>query len=681
MFLKLFAHIIARYLALFLQIFGLLLAATSPGFSRRNTGPGIRRCITSLAILAIVCLCCPIGSAFAEPAGAGASQVASGELDVIIKENFKTGQYKMDYFLRDGSSSQYHQLVFEREPSARLRTGQRVTVRGHAEGRRMAVETLEEERGIEPLPVESLSDAATDERPAVVLMVDLLDAKASTRYTLDQIATTMYTGDPSVDKLYREASRDRLTFPADTDGDGGPDVFGPFTINYNSQTCKYYDWAHAAEHAAQAAGIHLSDYRHRIFVLPRHNDLPQCGWGGIANVGCGSYCRAWIAEGESGMVYAHELGHNLNMAHAGTDPENDGQINNSYGDASDPMGKSRSWHVFNASHIDQMGWYAAYPGSIATVLASGIFDITAIGTDPATSGAPLMLKIARPNGDYLYLSYRQPTGYDASLSSTYTRGVNVHRYKGTGYGATSFIASLTDLGSFYDVGNGITVTQLGRSGDQATVEIGFGCASALPTVNLSPASNTVRPGATATYTVAVTNNDGSGCAPTTFEQTYTGQPIGVLSALSLTLAAGASGSTTLQVTPAGLADADYSLEVRATDMDGAEPQHANPGVGTAAIMVDGTAPSVPTGLSALARGNRVHRVRLRWTGSTDNASGVASYTVYRNGSAIGETTRTRYTDSTAVGGVTTYTVAAKDQAGNLSVPSAGATVTVKVLID
>ncbi len=74
----------------------------------------------------------------------------------------------------------------------------------------------------------------------------------------------------------------------------------------------------AAEDAAQAAGVDLSLYRHRVLVLPRHNDLPDCSWAGVANVGCSSFCRAWIAEGESPMVFAHELGHNLNLAHAGT---------------------------------------------------------------------------------------------------------------------------------------------------------------------------------------------------------------------------------------------------------------------------------------------------------------------------------------------------------------------------
>ncbi|MBK6958288.1 MAG: hypothetical protein IPH22_07755 [Nitrosomonas sp.] len=67
-------------------------------------------------------------------------------------------------------------------------------------------------------------------------------------------------------------------------------------------------------------------------------------------MGCGTFCRAWIA-GTTGMIFAHELGHNLNLAHAGTDPENDSTINNVYGDYSDPMGSSGSnWYLFNAAH-------------------------------------------------------------------------------------------------------------------------------------------------------------------------------------------------------------------------------------------------------------------------------------------------------------------------------------------
>lgn len=236
----------------------------------------------------------------------------------------------------------------------------------------------------------SLADTnVIEECKTVVILVDLTNVKTSFYTTPAQVAGKMFTDARSVDGLYREASLGQLTFPADTNGDGHPDVFGPFSINYDNATCDYYSWAYAAESAAQLAGIDLSLYRHRVFVLP--TSLPACSWNGIANVGCGNFCSAWIV-GSSGAIFAHELGHNLNMAHAGIDPENDSVendsvINNVYGDVSDPMGSAgTSWRLFNVAHIDQMGWYANTPGAVSTITSSGTFNLSALGIDPASSG-------------------------------------------------------------------------------------------------------------------------------------------------------------------------------------------------------------------------------------------------------------------------------------------------------
>ena len=89
---------------------------------------------------------------------------------------------------------------------------------------------------------------------------------------------------------------------------------------------------------------------------------------------------------------------------------------------------------------------------------------------------------------------------------------------------------------------------------------------------------------------------------------------------------------------------------------------------------DVAAPTVPTGLTAasVAEG-----VRLTWTASKDNVA-VAGYLVYRNGVRIASTgTTASYTDTAAPRGTTvTYTVRARDQAGNESGLSAPATITV-----
>jgi hypothetical protein len=90
---------------------------------------------------------------------------------------------------------------------------------------------------------------------------------------------------------------------------------------------------------------------------------------------------------------------------------------------------------------------------------------------------------------------------------------------------------------------------------------------------------------------------------------------------------------------------------------------------------DTTPPTAPTNLTATAAGTQVN---LTWTASTDNV-GIAGYDVLRDGALIGTATSTGYTDTTVSPSTTyTYTVRARDAAGNVSSPSNAATVTTGV---
>ena len=83
-------------------------------------------------------------------------------------------------------------------------------------------------------------------------------------------------------------------------------------------------------------------------------------------------------------------------------------------------------------------------------------------------------------------------------------------------------------------------------------------------------------------------------------------------------------------------------------------------------LVDTTAPSAPSGLARTLSG---FTVRLTWRASTDNV-GVQSYTIYRAGVAVGTSSTLAYTDTTPpLGRTSTYTVRARDAAGNLSAAS------------
>jgi hypothetical protein len=88
---------------------------------------------------------------------------------------------------------------------------------------------------------------------------------------------------------------------------------------------------------------------------------------------------------------------------------------------------------------------------------------------------------------------------------------------------------------------------------------------------------------------------------------------------------------------------------------------------------DTTPPSTPTGLAATSV--TASGVSLAWTASTDNV-GVTSYTVFRNGSAIGTSPTTSFSDTGLAPSTTyTYAVRANDAAGNASAQGAPLSVT------
>jgi chitodextrinase len=93
---------------------------------------------------------------------------------------------------------------------------------------------------------------------------------------------------------------------------------------------------------------------------------------------------------------------------------------------------------------------------------------------------------------------------------------------------------------------------------------------------------------------------------------------------------------------------------------------------------DTTAPSVPSGLNSPSQ--TTTSISLSWTASTDNAggSGVAGYDVFRSGGLVGSPTATSFTDSGLASNTRfSYTVRARDNAGNASAQSTALSVSTK----
>lgn len=131
---------------------------------------------------------------------------------------------------------------------------------------------------------------------------------------------------------------------------------------------------------------------------------------------------------------------------------------------------------------------------------------------------------------------------------------------------------------------------------------------------------------------------------------------------------GTAASCTSPLTYNRLGEGPHTFSVAATVNGQTDPTPA-----TATWIVDLTAPSVPTGLTAAPTAS----VALTWTASTDNV-GVAGYDVFRGGALLASVGLiTTYTDTAVTLGTTySYSVRAKDAAGSLSPLSGNVSATV-----
>ncbi|WP_136669106.1 GEVED domain-containing protein [Flavobacterium sp. H122] len=131
-----------------------------------------------------------------------------------------------------------------------------------------------------------------------------------------------------------------------------------------------------------------------------------------------------------------------------------------------------------------------------------------------------------------------------------------------------------------------------------------------------------------------------------------------------------SASTVLSGLTAGTA---YEAQVRSLCSGGTASAFSSSVNFTTSTATDTIAPTVPTGLAA--SGTTTTSTNLTWTASTDNV-GVTGYDIFQGGTLIGSSTAT----SIVVGSLSpattyTFTVRAKDAAGNFSALSSSVSVT------
>jgi len=525
----------------------------------RNPGEVLRQALSSSARAALA----PELQALVEQ-----EESHEGLLEVLHADGPQGGAYH--YALRN-ASGQRLALHFAADDGPSLLTGTSVRVNGVrveqalALGGSASLEVL----GLPVLP------STFGAHNVLVILLRFLDTPVTTASpAAASVQTWMFgTTGSTVSNFYRENSYQQ-TWLTGT-------VVGPLPLAMTGAACDYTKMATLARQAlTTVGGIVLGQFRHVVYAFPSSG----CQWWGLGSVG-GTPGEVWINGAFSSVVASHELGHNFGLYHSHALECGSVAVGGScstieYGDVFDVMGGGNGPTHFNAVQKDLLGWldYGASP-PVTDVVASGSYTIESLET-PGTN--PKALRIKTALGDWLYVEYRRPVGFDSYISTnpSVMNGVLVHYFDGSPNGVylldmTPATSSWSDPAlpvgaTFQDAAGQVSITPTGLNAANAIVSVTVAAASCVrlaPTVTITPAQQEAPPGTTVTYTVSLQNN-GTGCGASTFALQATVPPgwTAALASSSLTLAEGATGSTSLQVTSGATAGAGpYGVSLSASE--------------------------------------------------------------------------------------------------------------------
>lgn len=461
-----------------------------------------------------------------------------GKLNSTVVEDFQTGEERIFYNVK--TDDKIYSLILPEDFKKDLNTGSKITIKGISIGSLVVIGDSGDVN--QPDNYEVVDEPKAFGSKIAVVLWQKEGANDTNSYSRDEIADYMFGDSDSVKDFYRKNSGEKINLSGN--------VFGPYTLNENvaQDICLSSDSRYPTYNAAEAIrktllpvlqqeSVSMSDYDNLI-VIPTSNvscasarntsrvtaiDLPLTI---IAN--------PFLSDDKNKKnnflwIISHELGHHMNLFHAeayhckffnGTT-----FFNFDSSCAYDPVGLTsdssdvmsyaydveniQKPHYFNAPHKIELGWIDQSKIQTviqATITQNGIYTIQSLESTRDDNYKVLIIpnigKVIPLNKNYpnfreisYYLSFRNLSGYNLDMFSTYNQGLNLHyaysdlsKFNGDN-GLTKIIYAnptvsgakfrlpydsvFVDNLSMYDPINKIVITQLSHTSDTVTVMIEF----------------------------------------------------------------------------------------------------------------------------------------------------------------------------------------------------------------
>jgi M6 family metalloprotease-like protein len=361
----------------------------------------------------------------------------------------------------------------------------------------------------------------TGVQKTAVILLEYPSTPLPENVTPSSVLSLFNTGPGSVSAYYQEASYGRTSVSAD--------VFGPFPLS-QSFSCSQSSAIRTAAIAAAESTVDFKNYTRIVLVLPG-----DCG--ALGTIGCYTYQSAlrgsftasfsWVwgnfttSTGLFRCGAVHELGHNLGLMHAGSLSYGSVPLgalgdNGTYAEYRDDFSQMGRCYNFNGNYLtghfaadqkNQLGWFQT--GNVQNVESGGTYTVLPFAT-PTTGTQALRIRRGTGNERWLWLEYRQPTGFDASFSTTgystqVSTGALLHyenpaditwadhskllNYTAQTNPGVFRYPALTPGNSWTDPYSNLTLTVTGASPSGLNVSVGYGapCSSLNPETATAPA--------------------------------------------------------------------------------------------------------------------------------------------------------------------------------------------------